>query len=196
VAHLFSELQLDAMRELGNVGSGTAATALSSMIGLPVDIDISRASAVSVGEAADSAGPPSTLLTAIVLPIVGDLQALVMILMSPATAQTVCELLGVSVGDEMGDSALREVGNILGASYVRALGTMIGAALEPQPPELVHNVLSTILATALPSAGEDEVALLLESTLTIDERECSPSFVFIPSAGGLTDIFDRLGVSR
>lgn len=194
MAPLFSDLQLDAMRELGNVGSGTAATALSSMIGVPVDIDIARAHALPLAEAV-GADDPGTVLTAVVLPVVGDLDALVVIMMRAGTVETVCELLGVPVGDEMADSALREVGNILGASYVRALGTMIGAELEPKPPELVRDNSDAILATAVQATHGDGVALLLESTLTVDNRECSPSFLFIPSAGGLTDIFARLGVN-
>jgi chemotaxis protein CheC len=193
VTYPFSDLQLDAMRELGNVGSGTAATALSSMIGVPVDIDIAQARLLPIDQVVSARSEPG--LTVVLLPIVGDLEALVMILMGPGTAETVCELLGVPVGDAIGDSALSEVGNILGASYVRALGTMIGAELEPQPPELVRDVLDHLLASSLLAAGEDEVALLIESTLTVDRRECSPSFLFIPSAGGLTRIFDRLGVS-
>ncbi len=191
----FSDLQLDAMRELGNVGSGTAATALSSMIGVPVELDIARAHALPIDRAIESVGPPATKVTAVLLPIVGELEALVMILMGANTAETVCALLGVDVDDAMADSALSEVGNILGASYVRALGAMLGAHLEPRPPELVHDALGAFLPPALIAAGEDEVALLLESTLTVDERECSPSFLFIPSAGGLTDIFNRLGLS-
>jgi chemotaxis protein CheC len=191
----FSEMQLDAMRELGNVGSGTAATALSSMIAVPVDIDIARASALPIGDAVACAGSGSGAMTAVVLLVFGDLEALVMILMSEGTVDTVCELLGVPTDGELADSALQEVGNILGASYVRALATMIGIDLEPRPPQLVRESLGTVMATAAASAADDGVALLLQSTLTVDDHECSPSFVFIPSAGGLTDIFDRLGVS-
>ena len=195
MAYPFSDLQLDAMRELGNIGSGTAATALSSLIGVPVDIDIARASALPITEAVAAAAPADAAITAVVLPIGGDLDARVIILMAPRTVETVCGLLGVAAGDEMADSALCEVGNILGASYVRALGTMIGAHLEPRPPELVNDLLRVVLAAALLASGEDEVALLLESTLTVNDIECSPSFLFVPSAGGLTRIFDRLGVS-
>ncbi len=191
----FSDLQLDAMRELGNVGSGTAATALSRMIGVPVDIDIAQARLIPIDQVVASTRSPEGALTAVLLPIVGDLEARVMILMGTGTVGTVCDLLGVEVGDEIADSAVAEVGNILGASYVRALGTMIGAELEPRPPELVRDMLDSLLSSSLLATGEDEIALLIESTLTVDRHECSPSFLFIPSAGGLTSIFDRLGVS-
>ena len=42
----YSEMQLDALRELANIGSGTAATALSSMVGGPVDVSVPSALAL------------------------------------------------------------------------------------------------------------------------------------------------------
>src|SRR5271170_5527789 len=88
VAYPFSDLQLDAMRELGNIGSGTAATALSNMIGVPVDIDVARASMVPITQIVEAAGPPDTLVTAVLLPIEGDLKAQVIILMQGRTVET------------------------------------------------------------------------------------------------------------
>ena len=41
----YSEMQLDALRELANIGSGTAATALSSLLDRPVDLHVPKASA-------------------------------------------------------------------------------------------------------------------------------------------------------
>jgi chemotaxis protein CheC len=183
------------MRELGNVGSGTAATALSSMIGMPVDIDVARASMVPITQIVEAAGPPDTPVVAVKLAITGDIKAQVIILMQGPTVQTVCDLLGVPSDDEIGNSALCEVGNILGASYAGALGQMIGAAVEPHPPELQRDRLTAVLAPALLATGEDEMALMLESTLTVNARECSPSFLFVPSASGLTRIFNQLGLS-
>ena len=39
----YSDLQLDALRELANIGSGKASTALSSMLGRSVDITVPSA---------------------------------------------------------------------------------------------------------------------------------------------------------
>ena len=44
----YPEVQLDALREIANIGSGTAATALSSMLGRPVDISVPTALALPV----------------------------------------------------------------------------------------------------------------------------------------------------
>ena len=57
----YSELQLDALRELANVGSGTAATALSSMLGQPVDISVPAALALPLADAVDATGASDSL---------------------------------------------------------------------------------------------------------------------------------------
>ncbi len=45
----YTELQLDALRELANIGAGTAATALSQMLGQEVALDVPRAHALPFG---------------------------------------------------------------------------------------------------------------------------------------------------
>lgn len=189
-----SDIQLDALRELSNIGSGNAATSLSSLVGMPVDVSVPNAIALPLADAVDRAGPAEAEVTCVALPVFGDIDALVLIVMDRSTVGTVCELLGVTNDDEMADSALGEVGNILGGSYLGALTMMLDANLEPRPPELLRDMLGAILASALLVGGEDNLALLLESTLRVNGRECSPSFMFVPSAGGLGDILTRLGL--
>ena len=144
-----SETQLDAMRELANIGSGTAATALSSLIGLPVELDVPRALVLSVADAVDQAGPRDAILTAIAIPAVGDLDALALILMPAPTVETLCRLLGVDAEAEIGVSALCEIGNVLGSSYLGALSAMTRLQLQPGLPERVHDMLGAILQSAL-----------------------------------------------
>ena len=133
----YSDMQLDALRELANIGSGTAATALSSLLGRPIDVSVPNALALPLADAVDAAGPADAEVTAVVLPIFGDLDAVVLMLFHPQDAAQICGLLGVEADTEVGVSALGEVGNILGSSYVGALGMMTGLALEPRPPQTV-----------------------------------------------------------
>ena len=60
----FSSLQLDAMREVGNIGAGNAATALSMMLARPVDMDVPKAELVSIYELAEYYGDPLTMVSA------------------------------------------------------------------------------------------------------------------------------------
>jgi chemotaxis protein CheC len=191
----YSDLQLDALRELANIGSGTAATALSTMLGRTIDVSVPSAMALPLNEAVDAVGDPESLVTAVVLPIFGDLDAMVVLLFKPEDAATVCGLLGVEADSEWGLSALCEIGNILGSSYVGALGSMTGLEMEPRPPEAAQDTLGALVATVLSlNAADSSIALLLDSDLIVEGEECSFSFMLVPTADGVDDLLVRLGV--
>jgi chemotaxis protein CheC len=191
----YTDLQLDALRELANIGSGTAATALSTMLGRTIDVSVPSAMALPLNEAVEAVGDPEALVTAVVLPIFGDLEAMVVLLFKPEDAATVCGLLGVEADSEWGLSALCEIGNILGSSYVGALGSMTGLEMEPRPPEAAQDALGALVATVLSiNAAESSIALLLDSDLLVEGEECSFSFMLVPTADGVDDLLVRLGV--
>ena len=191
----FSELQLDALRELANIGSGNAGTALSSMIGLPVDISVPHVHALPLAEAVEAVGDPEQEVTAVLIPIVGDIGAIVMLLFPPGDAERLCVLLGVEPGSEVGISALGEIGNILGTSYINSLAGMIGMELEPTPPQTVTDMLGALVASVLAiGAEDDDLALMLDSDLHVEGEACSLAFMLIPSTGGITDLLARLGL--
>jgi chemotaxis protein CheC len=191
----FSEIQLDALRELANVGSGNAGTALSGMLGRSVDISVPRALALPLADAVEAAGPADAEVTAVVLPLVGDMDAAVLLLFADSDVTTLCGLLGVEPGTEVGLSALGEIGNIVGTSYVNALCLMIGLEVEPAPPQVLHDLLGAIVATALTAfAPSSDLALMLDSELRVEGEECSLSFVLVPSADGVNELLTRLGL--
>ncbi len=191
----FNDVQLDALRELANIGSGNASTALSGMLGRPVDISVPVASALPLAEAVDAIGPAENEVTGVMLRILGELTGSVVLLVSPEDANTLCNMLGVEADSEWGLSALGEIGNIVGASYINALATMTGFEMEPSPPATLTDMLGAIVATALAEhADGSDVALVLDSDLTIEGDDCSISFLLIPRAGGVTELLGRLGI--
>lgn len=191
----YSELQLDALGELANIGSGNAATALSMMLGREVAITVPSAKAAQLADAVDAIGDPAELVSGVVISVSGELEALVLLVLTPDQAEALCALLGVECDSEVGLSALGEVGNILGGSYLTALGAMTGMALEPSPPQTVVDMLGAIVSTAL-VAGLDstDLALLLDSRLSVDGSSCSFAFLFVPAADGVVELLRRLGV--
>jgi chemotaxis protein CheC len=192
----YSELELDALRELANIGSGTAATALSSMLGIPIDVSVPQALALPLADAVEAAGPADSVVTAVVLPIFGDLDAIVLMLFPPEDAAVLCNLLGVDADSEIGLSAIGEIGNIVGSAYVGALSMMTGLALEPHPPECATDLLSAIVSSVLATGAEDnDIALLLDSQLILEGTQCALSFMLVPSNNGVDEVLTRLGLS-
>jgi len=191
----YTELQLDALRELANIGSGTAGTALSTMLGRPVDINVPRAAALPIAEAVDSAGEADQVVSAVVLPIIGDMESVVLLLFGEETTDVVCRLLGVPVGGEDAQSALSEIGNILGTSYINALAQLAMLELEPSPPQFAVDMLGAIVASVLIARDSNaNTALLLDSELEIEGESCALSFMLLPSADGVKLLLERLGV--
>ena len=191
----YTDIQLDALRELANIGSGTASTALSSMLGRSVDISVPSAFVMPMAEAVGSIGNPEAEATGVVLGIVGEMPGSVLLLFTPRDAELMCNLLGVEAGTEIGVSALMEIGNIVGASYLTALGQMTGMALEPTPPAAATDMLGAIVETVLAErAGAGDVALLLDSDLVVEGEDCSVSFLLVPDQGGVDQMLERLGV--
>jgi chemotaxis protein CheC len=195
VSSHFSEIQLDALRELANIGSGTASTALSSMLGRSVDISVPTAAALPFADAVDAVGPAERVVHGVMIGVVGDMSATVLLLLGEGDAATLCSLLGIEPGDELATSALGEIGNIVGASYVNALGAMTGLEMEPEPPQSATDMLAAIVASVLAGrAAGDDIALVLDSDLTVEGADCSISFLLVPSAGGVRELLTRLGL--
>jgi chemotaxis protein CheC len=129
-----SELQLDALRELSNIGSGTAGTALATMLDRPVDISVPAAAVLTLAAAVEAVGDRQELRHAVVLPIAGDLEAVVVLLFPDDDAARLCGIYGLDPATPDGQSMLGEIGNILGTSYINVLGQMAILDLEPSPP--------------------------------------------------------------
>ena len=191
----FSDMQLDALRELANIGSGNAGTALGTMLGKSVDINVPTAAALPLDEAVAIAGAPDELRFGVVVPMVGDFDAIVVLLFPEEDAKKLTGIYGIEPSTPDGYSMLGEVGNILGTNYINALAQMVGMEMEPQPPQVVEDMLASILSTVLIGRGDDvDEALILDSNLLVEEEECTLSFLLLPNHGGIKELLGRLGL--
>ena len=134
-------------------------------------------------------------MTGIVLGITGDLEGVVLLLVTPADADALCTMLGVAPGSEYAASALGEVGNIVGSSYINALAEMTGMAIEPTPPATATDMLGAIVQSVLAGqAHAGDVALMLDSDLRVEGEDCSIAFVLVPTESGVEELLERLGL--
>ena len=192
-----SDMQLDALRELANISSGTAATSLSQMLGRDISLNVPKAFALPLADAVDAAGDPAQEVTGIMLAVEGDVAGAVLLLVPPTGAARLCNLLGVEPGTEVGDSALGEIGNILGAAYLNALSSMTGLSMLPGTPQVITDLLGAMVASVLAGAvGHGDVALVLDSELDITGEPCAISFLLLPDAGGVNDLLAPLGLAE
>jgi chemotaxis protein CheC len=190
-----STLQLDALRELANIGSGTAGTALSRLLGRSVDISVPNAVVLPLAEAVEAVGAAEQEVTGVAIPLAGDMDAVVLLVFPVDEAGALCAMLGVEPGTQDAVSALGEIGNILAASYIGSLGAMTGLDLDLTPPQTATDMLAAIVASVLATrAAGTDTALILDSELQVEGEECSLSFLLLPEPGGVREILARMGV--
>jgi len=188
-----TELQLDALREMANIGSGNAATALSQLLGKPVEIGYAEALLATLAEAADKIGAAAAPSAVVDTPV-ADEGGKVLLLFPDGAAEQLCELFGTRLDDEMGRSALREVGNILASSYLNAVVEMTGLDLTPQPPAIEVDLLGSLVARSLESSRSEDPTVLMRSVMTVEASDASFAFLFVPQFGAVEALLEQLGV--
>jgi chemotaxis protein CheC len=191
----FSDMQRSALLEIANIGSGHAATALSSLLGRAVEIGYSEALLTVLGEAIDRIGAPMERSALVNTPVAEDGGA-VLLVFPDQSAQQLCELLGTSLDDAMGRSALQEIGNILATSYLNAIVEMTGMELEPEPPSVEVDLLGELIAQSGANTGAPgDPTVLMRSRLTVEACDAAFSFLFVPRVANVHGLLDRLGLA-
>jgi len=197
-------MQLDALREVGNIGAGTAASSLSQMTGQPIGMAVPRVSVLPVEEIPDRVGGEETIVVAVYLRVHGDAPGHIVFVTAAETAHEVCHQLmgGMGVGEpgptgfsEMELSALQEIGNIMTGSYLRALADLTKLHMEPSPPALGVDMTAALLSAVLAEVAiHSSMALLIETAFEEDDMPNFGHFVYIPEPAALTTVLRGLGL--
>jgi chemotaxis protein CheC len=192
----YSELELSAVQEIANIGTGNAATALGMLVGRQIDIGVPSVELVPLAEAAERIGPLESTVAAVLTPVRGDAPASLLLALPMPSAEVLCGLLGTDANSELGHSCLQEIGNILTGSYTTALVGMTGLALEPEPPLLAIDMLGAVVDTVLAmSAADADTVLFLQTAIGIEGAECSFGFLFVPQDAAVDTLLRALGVA-
>jgi chemotaxis protein CheC len=193
----YSEFQLSAIQELGNIGTGNAATALAQMVGMATDIEPPTVEFVSLAEAAERVGPLEEEVFAVLTPVAGDVPAAILLVFPGTAAGTLAGMLGCDWRDEMGRSALQEIGNILTGSYTTAICQMTGLAIEPLPPQTAFDMLGAVVGEVIGTVAETtDTILFLKTALRIEDTACDFGFLYVPNAGSIEGMLNALGLGE
>jgi chemotaxis protein CheC len=187
-----SELHLDALREICNIGMGHAATALNQMIGRPIGLSIPKVSMAALSEVPEIVGGAEQVVAGIYLKVWGDIQGYILLIFPRDSTRAICALLtGGAPEDEpilseMHASALREVGNILCSSYLSALERLLGKTLFPSVPSVAFDMAGAIVQYVLAQMGEEtDRILVVEAVFTGIEQGIQGHFFLLPDPKSL-----------
>lgn len=195
-------LQLDALREVANIGAGHAATALSQMTAHTIMISVPQLMIAKLADVPSQIASNEEPVAAVQMRMLGDLTGLTLLVFPRPTALKIASLMMKKASvSELGvfeQSALKEAGNILCAAYLNALSEFMGMILLPSPPSLAIDLSDTVLsATYLEAAHGAEYVFCVESEFQlkdVDER-LRGFFLLMPDVDSLSAILRAIRVS-
>jgi chemotaxis protein CheC len=193
---LFNDFQLDALREIGNVGAGNAATALSQMVGRRVDMSVTKVLVLKTEDIGSFLGGVDQNVAAVHMPIYGEICGVALIFFP---LDRILDLSAMLVGrrdsdpfqlSELGQSSLKELGSILTGAYLSALFRMVHIQMIHGVPHLVLDMAQAVLDTVLVELDQkDDVAILIETEFMENADQLTGSFFLLPEAGSLKKLF-------
>ncbi len=199
-----SSMQIDALREIGNVGAGNAATALAQMINSKIDMNVPKVSILPFNEVADQVGGADRHVMGIYLHVVGSAPASILFMLPVEQASRLVQMLmGGNVDEiktddfsDMEISAMMELGNIISATYLNAMAMFTQLKFIPSVPALGIDMAAALLDAILAVFGEiaDHV-LVLETAFKKEDHDIVGSFFLLPEPGSLDIILTSLGVN-
>lgn len=191
-------MQIDALREIGNIGTGNAATALSQLLNKKVDMTVPSINILPFTKVFESIGEDK-IVVGVIVRILGDTPGNILFVFDKKTAlNMVSSLTGQKSEEltEMGNSAICEIGNIIGTSYMNAIARFTGLVITPSVPAVTYDMLGAILSTTFIESGQfDEDVLDIETLFVEDNSAINGHFYYIPMPGSLEKMLSSLGIA-
>lgn len=198
-----NSIQIDVLKEIGNIGAGNAATALSKMISKRVDMDVPKVNILEFKDVADLVGGPEAFVAGIYFKVSGDITGSIMFIIDIDSCKFLINMLigeidFGEIGDQLNEmqiSALQEIANILASSYLASLSSLTGLNMLISVPSLTLDMAGAILSVPVILFGQvGDKVLLIETDFIEGSNHVKGNFFLIPDEESFETLLRSLGV--
>ena len=196
----FDKIRLDAFREISSIATGNAATSLSTMLDKKVDITVPNIMVEALEKVPELLGGSEKPVTAVYFSITGQVSGSILLVFSSSESLRLVDILTgqeadhVESIDEMGISALKELGNIVIGSYVRVLADGLKVTISYSVPGFAYDMMGAILDEPLARLSfETKHAVIVESEFIVRDKIYRGHLIFILAPKAVNSIIKALG---
>ena len=197
-----SNARLDVLKEIGNIGAGNAATALSVLLHSRLGMETPIVKVLEFNDIADMVGGADMVVSAVLTRFTGEVSGLTLFILEMEEAKNMVSVMLNKVFtddfvefDHMDKSALKEVGNILMSSYISSISTLTGLEVKTNPPEICVDMAGAVLSMPISLLGQvGDKAFVIDSKFIDDERKIEGIILFVADDASLDSIFEALGI--
>ena len=195
-----TESYYDVLKEIGNIGAGNAMTALAQMLQSKVDMRVPQVKLLNFSEVGEIMGGEEQIMAGVLLGVEGDITGSMMFMVEESSARHLIQKITMGMlpegaeFEEMGLSAMKEMGNIITGAYLNALSTLTNLKIFPTPPALTVDMAGAILSVPAIQFGIYGDKILLIQSQFYDEVELDGYFILIPDMESYSKILTALGL--
>ena len=198
-----SSLEIDTLREIGSIGTGNAATALSQMIGKEVRITLPEVRIMGYNEAIEWIGGPEQVTAGVLVGMSGQMSGVMLSVQKLGFINLVLEqMLGHPIEDyhqldELGKSTLVEVGNIMISTFINALSGLSNISVNLTVPAFAVDMQGAILSVPMAAyGGMSDYLMTIGGNFVCEEEQVPCRLLLSPDLGSLNFLLKKLGVAE
>ncbi len=196
-----NELEMDILKEIGSIGGGNAATALSSMLSAKVNMSLPKVEILDFNEALSNVGDPEEVVAAILVEMSGELSGIMLFILTKQFSDEILfRMLGKTEAnffelEEIDSSVLMEIGNIVISSYITAMASLVNMSVELSVPQLAVNMLGGIMSVPIAMMGQhSDRIMMITGEFKIDGKALNSNMLLLPDVESLNVLMRKLGV--
>lgn len=196
------DMHLDVLKEIGNIGSGNAASALSTMLNTAIDISVPSVKLLDFSEAVNFLGGPEQIAIGMLVNITGDITGMMLYVIQHSCASSMTSaVFGTEIDDianmnDMEVSFISEIGNIMSASYINAIASLTNMMIDISVPNMCVDMAGAILSVpAVSFAQVGDKVLFIDDSFIIGGNEVKSNMILVPEMNSLEYLFNKLGVN-
>lgn len=198
------DMQLDVLKEIGNIGAGNAATSLSKLMNRRIDMNVPAVRVMDFDQIEKIVGGAESLVAGVYLEFTGDIQGTIIFILDKDSTFNLLSFVipnyKLNHNENLSPlevSALKEIGNILTGSYLGSLASLTGLNVKPSIPELAYDMAAAILSVPMIKFGQTGDQALFIETIFIDGLDQVKGYFFLmPDVDSYKVILKSLGVVR
>jgi len=197
-----TSLEIDTLREIGSIGTGTAATALSEMLQRKISITLPEVRIMEYNEAIDWIGGPEVITAGVLVRISGEMNGIMLSVQPLEFVNLVLQSMldeEIHSYDDLNDlerSALVEIGNIMISTFINALSELAGITMELTTPGLAVDMQGAILAVPMAEfGGQTNYLMTVGGNFVCDDKQVPCRLLMSPDVRSLNYLLRKLGVT-
>ena len=195
-----NDAKLDFLKELANIGTGHATTALSQMLsGRLFQLVVPDAQMLPFDQAADYVGGLEQVIVGIFVVVSGDVRGHMAFLLPVDSALVLVRLLTEDDSGEINElarSALQELGNIMITSYLNALAKMTTLLMAPTGPGVAVDKAGAGWQSNLAGAEVTDEVTVIRTEFFADGEAIEGHILFLPDDDDFKQIARMLGLEE